>query len=56
MRKPRSLASAIKENRRGAFRGGVTVRQQIRRARAINRAVTRLQRVASRYGIGRKRR
>jgi hypothetical protein len=51
MRKPKSIASAIKENRRGTFRGGVTTRQQLRRARAIQRAVGRLQRVASKYKI-----
>jgi hypothetical protein len=54
MRKPKSLASAIKEFRQGTFRGGVTPRQQLRRARAFQRTISRLQRVARRYKIGRR--
>jgi hypothetical protein len=44
VRKSRSLASAIKEFRAGTFRGGVTARQQLRRARRTLRAVARLRR------------
>jgi len=44
VRKSKSLASAVKEFRAGSFRGGVTPREQLRRARRVNRAVTRLRR------------
>jgi hypothetical protein len=44
VRKSKSLASSIKEFRAGTFRGGVTPRQQLRRARRTLRAVARLRR------------